>query len=264
MLDVSRFQKDLMTGAYARENLRPALKKRIIDAKLRQEKVTILLLDNDRFKAINEKYGHLWGDQFLKFESSSLRATFEEKGLIFRFGGDEFVIIFHQLNPKQAYLLSRQFNRVLENRPFLFNGRLFKMTISCGLATFPDDAQNAEDLLKAADKALHISKKYGRNTVTQASQIKWRSLKRKLILFSELAVVAILLYLALQLLPEQDLGKNIKQHLLLKLSTILKPNTKIILKDDRMLEGHLISEDKEKLTIFTTLDKKDAKFILKQ
>jgi len=53
----------------------------------------------------------------------------------------------------------------MRNRPFLFNGRLFKITISCGLATYPDNAQGAEELLKVADKALYFSKRFGRNTI---------------------------------------------------------------------------------------------------
>ena len=80
MDDLSHAQKDFLTGFYTREHLASTLLKGIIDANLHNEKFSILLIDIDNFKKINDKYGHLWGDEFLKYVSSTLRLTLQNKG----------------------------------------------------------------------------------------------------------------------------------------------------------------------------------------
>lgn len=194
MDELKESQRDFLTGFYTREHLISTLLKRIIDAKMHGAKFSILLIDIDHFKNINDKYGHLWGDEFLRFVSSTLRLTLEDKGLIFRYGGDEFVVIFSTPDIKQAFLLAKQFNMVMRNRPFLFNGRLFKITISCGLATYPDDAQGAEELLKVADKALYFSKRYGRNVTTRAGRIKAQRFKIVFVVLLEICLIAAFSY----------------------------------------------------------------------
>ena len=195
MDELNDSQKDFLTGFYTREHLISTLLKRAIDANLHKEKFSILLVDIDHFKKINDKYGHLWGDEFLKYVASTLRLTLEDKGLIFRYGGDEFVVLFSTPDSKQAFMLAKQFNVVMRRRPFLFNGRLFKITISCGLATYPDDAQGAEELLKESDKALYFSKRYGRNTTTQAGKIGIQKFKIISVVFLEVFFIASIVFL---------------------------------------------------------------------
>lgn len=259
MEELSHAQKDFLTGFYTREHLISTLLKRIIDANLHRDKFSILLVDIDHFKRINDKYGHLWGDEFLKFVSSTLRLTLENKGVIFRYGGDEFVVLFSTSDPKEAYALAKQFNLIVRNRPFLFNGHLFKITISCGLATYPDDAQGAEGLIREADKALYFSKKYGRNTTTQVNKMAFKKFKMVSVLFSEILVI-----IAVVLFVNTFVFKGILQRLLKRLPINItfslgnSAQTKITLKSGEVLYGQIIREDENELILNVMLGQGSA------
>ncbi len=247
-------QKDFLTGFYSREHLVSTLIKKIINADLHKEKLSILLVDIDHFKKINDKYGHLWGDEFLKFVSSTLRLSLRDKGLIFRYGGDEFVVIFSTPDPKEAFSLARQFNMVMRNRPFLFNGRLFKITISCGLATYPEDARGAEDLLKVADKALYFSKRYGRNTTTQASRIGIQKFKIISVVFLEVFFIAGLVFFLNFYFFRDHLQKVLTRLPIRKFLPMgLKADTTIVLKSGDVILGRIVAEDQDKLVIGVSL-----------
>ncbi len=255
MDDLKQTQKDFLTGFYTREYLISALLKRIVDANLHNEKFSILLIDIDHFKKINDKYGHLWGDEFLKFVSSTLRLTLEDKGFIFRYGGDEFVVLFSTPEPKQAFLLAKQFNIVMRNRPFLFNGRLFRITISCGLATYPDDAKGTEDLLKVADKALYFSKRYGRNTTTRAGKIGLQKFKIIAVVFLEVFFIAASVFFINTYLFKGFLPKTLSRLSIRRLLPIgVKADTRIILKTGDVILGRIVAEDEDKLIVEVSLE----------
>ena len=255
MDDLSKTQKDFLTGFYTRDHLVSTLLKRIIDANLHSEKFSILLVDIDHFKKINDKYGHLWGDEFLKYISSTLRLTLQDKGSIFRYGGDEFVVLFAGADPRQAFLLAKQFNIVMRSRPFLFNGRLFKITLSCGLATYPDDAKGAENLLAAADKALYFSKSYGRNTTTRAGKIRLQKLKIISMVFLEVFCLAALVFFVNTYLFKGFLPKALSKLPIRRLLPLgVKADTTIILKTGDVILGRVISEEKDKLLIEISLE----------
>ena len=254
MDDLANTQKDFLTGFYTREHLISALLKRIINANLRKEKFSILLIDIDHFKKINDKYGHLWGDEFLKYVASTLRLTLEGKGSIFRYGGDEFVVLFSTPESKQAFLLAKQFNLVMRRRPFLFNGRLFKITISCGLATYPDEARGAEDLLKVADKALYFSKRYGRNTTTQVGKIGAQKFKIISVVFLEVFFIAVLIFFINAYLLKGFFPKILNRLSVGKLLPVrVKADTTIVLKSGDVILGRIIAEDQDKLVVSVSL-----------
>jgi len=250
MNDLEQAQKDFLTGFYSREHMASVFEKRIIEANLHNEKFSILLIDIDHFKKINDKYGHLWGDEFLKYVSSTLRLTLEDKGLIFRYGGDEFVVVFSTPNPKEAFALARQFNVVMKNRPFLFNGRLFKITLSCGLATYPDDAKKVEDLLKAADKALYFSKRFGRNTTTRADRIAAQKFKMISLVVLEVCFIGALVFFI-----NAYLFKGVIQRAVSRLPirtlfpTGVAAGTTIVLKSGDVILGRIVAEDEDKLVV---------------
>lgn len=228
--------------------------KKIMDVNLRKEKFSVLLIDIDHFKKINDKYGHLWGDEFLKFIASTLRLTLEEKGLIFRYGGDEFVVVFSTAKPKQAYLLAKQFNQVVRSRPFLFNGRLFRITISCGLATYPDDAGDVDGLLQRADKALYFSKRYGRNTTTSASRMGLRQFKMISVIFLEVFLISGLVFLIHQYLLRGSFKRSLSKLAVSRLLPVkVEPQTQIILKSGDVVLGRIVSENQEKLVVEVSL-----------
>jgi diguanylate cyclase (GGDEF)-like protein len=250
MDDLSQSQKDFLTGFNTREHLISTMIRRIVEAKLHNEKFSILLVDIDHFKKINDKYGHLWGDEFLKYVASTLRLSLEDKGLIFRYGGDEFVVIFSTQDPKHAFYLSKQFNAVMKNRPFLFERRLFRITVSCGLATYPDDAQRAEKLLQKADEALYFSKKFGRNTTTRAGRISFQKFKIFFVIFLEVLFFATFVFFLSTYVIKYPL-KHTLHRLFIKrfLPVGYEADTTIILKSGDVIKGHIITEDEHKLIV---------------
>jgi len=261
---LDQVQKDVMTGAYTREQLFPVLKKRIINANLHNEKLSILLVDIDHFKEINDKYGHLWGDEFLKYVASTLRLSLEGKGLIFRYGGDEFVVLFSTPDPKQAFLLAMQFNVLLKEHPFLFSGRLFNVTLSCGLATYPEDAQRAEDLVKAADKALYFSKRLGRNTTTRAGKIGVYRFRIISVWVLKASLIAALLFFLTVYVFRDGVQKSIKKLIVDNLfSFACKRDAKVVLENGTAVKGRIIAEDEDKLVIITPLKKDATRIILR-
>lgn len=247
-------QKDFLTGFYTREHMASVFEKRIVEANLHNERFSILLIDIDHFKKINDKYGHLWGDEFLKYVSSTLRLTLEDKGLIFRYGGDEFVVLFSTPDPKEAFALARQFNVVMKNRPFLFNGRLFKITLSCGLATYPDDAKKPQELLKAADKALYFSKRFGRNTTTRADRIAAQKFKMISLVVLEACFIGALVFFI-----NVYLFKGVIQRAVSRLPirtlfpTGVAAETTIVLKSGDVILGRIVAEDRDKLVVEVSL-----------
>jgi diguanylate cyclase (GGDEF)-like protein len=264
MDEIEQLQKDALTGTYTREYLLPILKKRIFNAKLRKEKFSILLVDIDHFKNINDKYGHLCGDQFLKYVTSALRSTLEDKGLIFRYGGDEFVVLFSTPDPKQAFLLAKQFNLLMGKRPFIFNARLFKMSVSCGLATYPDDARDPESLLKIADKALYFAKRYHRSATIRAIHIGLQRFKIAVLILLKVTLFVTLILFFSTFIFKPDVQKRIKSSLVDKLFSIAKPDTKIILRNGTIIKVRIVAEDRDKIVVIMPLNKKSTKMIFRK
>ncbi|MCM8761594.1 MAG: GGDEF domain-containing protein, partial [Candidatus Omnitrophica bacterium] len=152
---------------------------------------SLLLLDVDHFKPFNDKYGHLDGDQVLKYFASSLRLGLADIDCtIFRFGGDEFIVVFPEKSPKQVKEAARSLQATLKERPFLLSGRLFKMSFSGGIVSCATDGDNVDELLANADKAMYVSKKLGRSRATIYRKI-WLAYVSKV-----LSVVGILLLAA--------------------------------------------------------------------
>ena len=149
---------DDLTGAYNKKTTLDYVDSAI--SKKPGMEFSILLIDIDNFKQINDTYGHITGDKCLKNLVSIARNSIRNEDILGRFGGDEFIIIMHETNPVQAYLVAERFRKKVESATDPH------YTISIGIASYPSDAGNAKDLVKAVDKALYISKEDGRNKVS--------------------------------------------------------------------------------------------------
>jgi len=129
-----------------------------------KKKVLIMYLDLDNFKQVNDTLGHAAGDSLLKETSKRLQDALRKTDTIARLSGDEFMIILPELKDlQQATDIATKILSLFE-QPFEMNERVFEVTSSIGLAIFPDDADNAETLLKSADMALYKVKSNGRNS----------------------------------------------------------------------------------------------------
>lgn len=122
--------------------------------------VAILAIDLDRFKIVNDTYGHGTGDQILKIAAERMTGALRSSDVLSRFGGDEFVVLLDAGGQEAAEQVARNLNAALAAP---YPGVLVDLSGSIGIAVFPDDGDTLNRLLQAADKALYRAKAAGRN-----------------------------------------------------------------------------------------------------
>lgn len=135
--------------------------------------LSVLSIDLDRFKEINDTHGHDAGDQLLTWVGSLLTSVAGDGGLPVRFGGDEFLLILPGAGRDMAQSVADRLLQSTTERPFRerYSGLVVPMTLSVGVAVAPDDGGTREALLQAADAALYLAKQSGRNRVNNASEV---------------------------------------------------------------------------------------------
>lgn len=135
---------------------------------------SIVFCDVDHFKQYNDKNGHPAGDRLLKSLADILRKNCRGNDMPARYGGEEFTILCPGTAADGALIVANRLRVAVETHDFEFGERqpLGKVTVSIGVATYPNAGKSDADVLKAADEALYVSKQSGRNTVTNASNIK--------------------------------------------------------------------------------------------
>ncbi len=163
--------RDHLTGLFNRRYLEETLDRELLRAARKATPVGILLLDVDHFKQFNDVSGHAAGDTILRELGSLLRANVRGEDIPCRYGGDEFTVVMpdatREVVRQRAELLGRRAGRF----HIPFEGRVLDpVTLSIGVAAFPEDGSHSEALLKAADRALYRAKREGRGRVIVASQ----------------------------------------------------------------------------------------------
>lgn len=156
---------DPLTGAQNRAAMDQALTREIELSRRQDNPLSIILLDADHFKAINDTYGHSHGDEVLKAIAQVTGQTIRQSDVLYRFGGEEFMILLGQTDTHGARLLA---DRIRENIAALdmINGAKAQVTVSLGVTTLSEH-DSSESLFERADKALYQAKNAGRNrTVT--------------------------------------------------------------------------------------------------
>jgi diguanylate cyclase (GGDEF)-like protein len=244
-------QTDCLTKFFLREALEPYLKKLVLDNTLSKKNFSIVLIDLDHFKKFNDKYGHIFGDEILKYTSGTLRLTFgEHQCCLFRYGGDEFIAVFTDKEAKEIYHILRHCNYNLIHRPFLFKNKLYKITISCGIAAFPHDGKTAEELIKRADEAMYFSKRHGRNLITSASRIKYLKLRSFFLLICSIMVIFWALFVFYQLTFKKVIQPTIFQFKNLKFTATPESLLDtIILKNGSVVKGRISEETEDRVII---------------
>ncbi len=151
------------------------------DASQRRVQLTLFAFDIDNFKSYNDRFGHDAGDSLLRDVAELLRNTTRDTDVVCRFGGDEFAVIFWEAekprvpgsrHPSAAMAMIERFRASIAEHPFQFLGPESPgpVTISGGLATFPWDGADPEQLIRAADQALMAAKRTGKNTIGLAGR----------------------------------------------------------------------------------------------
>ncbi len=155
---------DALTGLPNRNLFRERLDYALRRAARVPDQYAVLALDLDRFKAVNDTYGHMAGDRILCLVAERLRAIVREPDTVARFGGDEFAVILSDIDGGEAAAQICERIIVAVGEPLLLDGRVIDIGISIGFALLSDDRATAEEVFKRADMALFEAKAAGRNT----------------------------------------------------------------------------------------------------
>lgn len=155
---------DALTGANNRAAMNENLEREVELARRHKTELSVLIFDLDHFKQINDNYGHLTGDavlrEIVKCTNQALRGT----DMLFRFGGEEFVVILPGVNSTGAALAAERLRGVIEKHVFTSNQKTVPVTASFGTAS-TSLKETAETIIERADKALYSAKKAGRNCI---------------------------------------------------------------------------------------------------
>ena len=158
---------DGLTGLYRRGYFNERLEEEELRAKRSNGRFSILMMDIDHFKKVNDTYGHQAGDLVLKTVSEILKNSIYETDFAARYGGEEFVVIFPKTDPEGLKIKSEKIRQKIEEAEITVGLEKIKVTASFGIAHFPKDSQVAEEVLRYADISLYKSKQTGRNKVTE-------------------------------------------------------------------------------------------------
>ena len=156
-------QHDPLTQLPNRLLFMDRLEQAIKQAKRRESTVSILFLDLDRFKEVNDTYGHEIGDKLLTETTSRLSASLRECDTIARLGGDEFTVIVEGLESKQLMVVVQKIITAMQ-APVKINTHLLHASFSIGVSSYPNDGDSPDLLLRNADTAMYKAKESGRNT----------------------------------------------------------------------------------------------------
>src|SRR3989339_1660384 len=155
---------DTLTNLPNRSLFYDRLQHELVHAHRNERMLAVMFLDLDRFKVINDTLGHTYGDQVLKTVAERLKGCVRESDTVSRWGGDEFIFIITNITQPQdvVFIAHKIFNEM--SSPFQLEERKVYITPTIGIAVYPLDASDAENLIKKADTAMYHGKERGRNT----------------------------------------------------------------------------------------------------
>ena len=162
----SRLEFDNLTGVYNRAEFERRLRSEVVRTLRYGHVMTLLMLDIDRFKQVNDTHGHQAGDDVLRTVTMRLVRELRAADTIARYGGEEFAIIMPETGEAGARLVAERLRSAVAALPVTTTGGItVTLTISAGIATMPRDARSQDELISAADTALYAAKSAGRNRV---------------------------------------------------------------------------------------------------
>ena len=161
---------DPLTGLPNRRHLEQRLQEAMLDTGSDGHNLYVLYMDLDRFKPINDTYGHDTGDQVLQEVARRLQAAVRRADIVARVGGDEFVVVLQRMQSRSIVLAIIESVMDSMKEPIAVGAHALSVGVSIGAAHHPCDGANLVDLLKHADDAMYQAKREGRNRVMQATQ----------------------------------------------------------------------------------------------
>ena len=169
LLDIAKHTKvsDELTGVYNRRFFNEILSKQLSLAKRRNEHLSLVILDLDHFKSLNDTYGRSAGDRILQQIARILSDSVSKSDIVARYGGEEFAIIMPTLYTTKALVKADGIRQIIEYTNFddIVQGKTINLTVSMGISSFPEHGTEQETLIKFANKAVYRAKEEGRNRV---------------------------------------------------------------------------------------------------
>ncbi len=159
---------DQLTGVYNRYAFEKIAKKQRILANKLGRPLSLLVLDIDHFKQINDAYGHVVGDFILQEGASLIKKSLRKTNFLARIGGEEFCALLPEARKFEAAIIAERIRTKIEEHRFIYKDNLLSITISIGVSEFNLDGQTIKQTLAAADSALYSAKNSGRNRVKVA------------------------------------------------------------------------------------------------
>jgi len=158
---------DILTTVYNREFLNVYLEKQLKIADVSDQPVSMLIIDVDNFKGINDTYGHLTGDHVLTSAANIMLKCVRKSDVVARYGGDEFIIVLPSTGTDIAYKIAERIVHEITVSAIhsIDNGEIPSITCSIGISTYPVHCNSMEHLISTADSALYEAKRCGKNCV---------------------------------------------------------------------------------------------------
>ncbi|UCH82396.1 MAG: sensor domain-containing diguanylate cyclase [Nitrospiraceae bacterium] len=164
-----KLKNDELTNLYNMRYIRQAIDMEIERSRRFNSVFSLIFMDMDNFKKVNDRYGHLVGSRVIVEIAWLLQQNVRKLDIVSRYGGDEFVIILPQTSRMVGFQVAERLRRIVEKNQFLKNESYsIRLTASFGVATYPDNAKRKEDLLRLADNAMYSGKFLTKNIVYEA------------------------------------------------------------------------------------------------
>jgi diguanylate cyclase (GGDEF)-like protein len=166
--------KDPHTGLYNRRHFKDTLEKELALAKRHAQSLSVIMMDIDYFKAVNDVYGHTFGDLVLKQFTKSLQRAVRRYDILFRFGGEEFVMISPRADRPTGLILAKRLLKTINAHSFGSKIHVIKLRVSISVASYPEDGVVVRglDLVTLADQILNKVKEYGGNKVFSSKDLE--------------------------------------------------------------------------------------------
>lgn len=158
-------RKDALTGVHNRRSLEINLKEEIERTRRYRHPLSMIMLDIDHFKNVNDTYGHQCGDYILQQIALAIEKITRSQDILARYGGEEFCCLLPETSIEGAKLLAERFRKKISEKAYSYLDKNIAVTISLGVSTLKEESDTAEILLEKADSALYAAKNSGRNRV---------------------------------------------------------------------------------------------------